>query len=98
MTILKWNLLIKSYGEVKLKKNEPFKRAIPFRLGGDNPLKVFEASSCANCHYEGGPRNILTSENSETIKHLVVTKSMPPWPYTISPQDKKYIKEFIYGF
>jgi hypothetical protein len=98
VTVLKWNLLIKSYGEVKVKKNNPFKRKIALVKDKENANKILRVNSCHKCHYEGGERAVLTKENINTIKFLINERSMPPWPYIITKKDKNKINKFIYGF
>jgi cytochrome c553 len=96
LKIQQWNLLIKSYGDVEIKANDPFKRQIALKSHREGShLKV---KACTHCHYQGGPRAELTKEHALTIKFLVDQGEMPPWPYQISEKEKKEIKKFVYGF
>jgi hypothetical protein len=96
--ILKWNLLIKSYGEVKVKENSPFKRKIKLIKNTELAHKVLKLESCKDCHFDGGPRSKLTMSNLQTAKFLIKSKAMPPWPYSLNKKDLNIINEFIYGF
>jgi hypothetical protein len=83
MAILKLNMKIKSYGDLKAHKSTS---------------KTLKVASCVKCHYKGGPRSELKEEHALTIKHLVDNKQMPPWPYSLSAKDRKMIRKFIYKF
>jgi hypothetical protein len=98
MTVLKWNLLIKSYGEVEIKENNPFKRKISLIQSKKDASHTLNVKSCSKCHYKGGERSVLTNENINTLKFLIKEKKMPPWPYEITKSDKNMINKFIYGF
>lgn len=96
--VMKWNLLIKSYGEVRIKKSKTLDREVPL-IADLNKAKVkLNVKSCVSCHYRNGPRAELTKSQVQTIKHLVKNKQMPPWPYQISKNDKAELNKFIYGF
>lgn len=94
MTIFAWNLLIKSYGDLKVSHNAPFKREKPLIVSHEK----INVKSCSSCHYKGGPRSELTFEHKGTIKFLLNSKQMPPWPYKITKADKKELQKIIYGF
>ncbi|OUR93507.1 hypothetical protein A9Q84_18720 [Halobacteriovorax marinus] len=98
LTILKWNLLIKSYGEVQIKGNNSIKRKIELITDIKSFKKELAVNSCSKCHYQGGPRAVLTKANTETMKFLVKNKAMPPWPYELTKKDKKDLNKFIHGF
>ena len=83
MAILKLNLKIKSYGDLKSYKSTS---------------KTLKVASCIKCHFIGGPRSELKEEHSLTIKHLVDNEKMPPWPYSLSVKDRRMLKKFIYKF
>lgn len=98
--IEEWNALIKSYGEVVNVETE-----LPDQIRGTRlstkPLDQYESlelKACFSCHRKGGVRAPLTAEHRLTIKHLVKTKQMPPWPHQLSGVDKNEVKRFIYGF
>lgn len=83
IAILKLNLKIKSYGDLQ---------------NFQTSSKRLKVESCTKCHYKGGPRSELGEEQALTIKHLVDHNQMPPWPYSLSVEDRKMIKKFIYKF
>jgi hypothetical protein len=97
--LLKWNLLIKSYGDVKVLENNSVQRKIKLSYTGIKGMNLkLKAKSCSKCHYSGGSRAPITKANKLTMKFLLKHKQMPPWPYEISKADQKEIKKFIYGF
>jgi len=96
--ILKWNLLIKSYGQVKIKENSPFKRKITLVKDKSLSHQVLSLKSCKSCHFKGGARSKLTMSNLQTAKFLIKSKAMPPWPYSLEKEDLNIINKFIYGF
>ena len=98
LNIQRMNFLIQSYGEVKLKINNPFKRKVQIVKNPVHIKKTLNVKSCSNCHGEGQERGVLTYENRETIKFLWKRGLMPPWPYKVTKEDKKKINEFLYGF
>lgn len=94
LTIQKWNWLIKSYGDVKTKRNIKVKRLVSI----DEGRQILNVKGCISCHYAGGPRAPITSEQKLTVRHLVKAGQMPPWPYSLSKEDKEQVNKFIYGF
>jgi hypothetical protein len=98
LLIAKWNLLIKSYGVVKNSLNNPFEREISFIENVKHSQTKLDLVSCRDCHGDGKVRAALSKSQVLTIKHLVKTKQMPPWPYRISLKDKRKLNFFIYGF
>lgn len=96
LSLIQMNARIKSYGEVLIQKNNPFKREVQFVGNQKKKEQTLQVKSCTNCHYEGGPRALLTKENILTMKFLLKEKQMPPWPHTLSPSDKKELQKFIY--
>lgn len=98
LLIAKWNLLIKSYGEVKNTLNDSIKREVSFIENIKDSETKLDIESCNNCHGEGALRAALTKSQVLTIKHLVKTRQMPPWPYKLNLKDKKKLNVFIYGF
>ncbi|MGK0367407.1 MAG: hypothetical protein ACI9QD_000542, partial [Thermoproteota archaeon] len=96
--IFKWNLLIKSYGDMKLKKKSKIKRTLPLIANMKLFKQKLKLESCKGCHSKAGDRSELTQSNISSIKFLVDTKEMPPWPYTISIKDRNMINELAFGF
>ena len=50
MRIFRWNLLIKSYGEVETVSNNPFERKVPLIKNKEHQKVKLKISSCINCH------------------------------------------------
>jgi len=90
-----WNLIIKSYGSTIVvdPTNE---------LKFEGPDKDFlDIKTCNKCHNQKKSifsRNKLQRGNYLSIKHLVQTKSMPPWPYSLSAKEKDQLEKFLLGF
>jgi hypothetical protein len=84
------NLRIKLYGRLQSvpHSNDPKVLALfhPLKKEQRAPLGL---SSCKKCHSAGGIRLPLTNEQWWTAKHLVKTGAMPPWPFSISEEDKE---------
>ena len=97
LTVAKWNLLIKSYGDVRIKENNPFVRKVPIVADQLAAHTILQVESCTKCHREGGIRSPLTQAHRETIRFLIKGHQMPPWPHEISASDKKELNKFIYG-
>lgn len=97
LTILNWNLLIKSYGNIQLKENNPFLRNKPLGNKTELSKKHLEIGSCTKCH-DGEIRSKLTLIQKGSTEFLVKKKMMPPWPYSITKKDKRYLKRFINDF
>jgi len=89
LIIRSWNIRIKSYGDI-----QNIKVAKEEQSYLNEQLKV---ASCTQCHFEGGPRSIITRKQLGSIRFLIKEGEMPPWPHKISKQDKKELQEFIYG-
>ena len=98
ISITAMNFKIKSYGELKLKKNEPFKRKVLLVKNEIMAKKHFNPKACSQCHYDGGPRAKLSYEQLGTIKFLVKNQQMPPWPYKLTKKDKLEFGKLFYGF
>jgi hypothetical protein len=93
-----YNLRIKTYGRLSLAPERV--RIKPLKYSGklDNtPLKV---KTCAYCHNSDTPwgRGELVRQQSGAISHLVETKQMPPWPFSLSEEEKLELKNYIAGF
>ena len=92
------NLVIKSYGKMKTLEDS-LKRRNPLMFKGRNDLKTLEVASCTMCHHDHWwGRGILTRQQAMPITHLIAKNQMPPWPFTLSAEEKTQIKEFIQGF
>ncbi len=97
LTILLYNFRMKSYGRVvtldKKSGTTPLKYDEKFE---NEQLKV---KTCLYCHNTDGifSRGPLLRQHADTIRHLVETKQMPPWPFKLSAKEKKEIEIFLSG-
>lgn len=103
MQIQLWNLRMKSYGKVEIKREAHLlagkKRITPLKYFGKNDLEPLKLSSCTMCHHDGWwGRGNLTRQQALPIAHLTKNGSMPPWPFTISPAEKEKLEEHLKGF
>jgi hypothetical protein len=101
LTVMVMNLKIKSYGRVKIKEDN-FKldgkiRAVPLKFFGKTDTTHLNVKSCNFCHNNDQlwGRGELVHQQRETIRHLVESNQMPPWPFTISDEDDVKIKKFL---
>ena len=88
-----WNLKIKHYGNIQTKQNIKVNnkyRKVPLKHPGFIANKVIKSKTCSLCHgkdsYMG--REELRFQQKGTIKHLVETGAMPPWPLNLSMKEK----------
>jgi hypothetical protein len=99
LQVQKWNWLIKSYGDVEtIQAKETFVRQVPLKEKEQEHQYSLNSKACLSCHYKGGPRAPLSIAQRGTIKHLVKTGAMPPWPYKLTAKEKAEVKQFIYQF
>lgn len=97
LTILLYNFRMKTYGpvetvdlkngKVSLKYSEPFE------------VEQLKVKTCLHCHNSDGifSRGPLLRQHSETIRHLVDSGQMPPWPYKLSKAERKELNLFLSG-
>jgi hypothetical protein len=97
-----WNTKIKSYGRVLADAShavEDLTLKRPFRV--EHPIENAELKleSCSQCHKEEGflARGTLTRQNALTIRHMVDSGHMPPWPWKMSAKEKKHLELFLVG-
>ena len=94
LQIFHWNTRIKTYGRLKHQPTLFAEKDFSFQGASQ---KKFKLESCNSCH--GGDklfaRNSLKLQNIMTIRHLLKTKQMPPWPYKISDRDQKYLEQLL---
>lgn len=89
MVIAVMNTRIKLYGKLNA-DGDPLIRHHSRKENA--PVKF---ATCQKCHNgEDGffNRGELTYQHRTTIKHLVATKQMPPWPYKLSAEELKQIE------
>lgn len=98
LSIFAWNVLIKSYGDVEVKPNDPFTRKVKLVNEAGPEVKKLKLNACTQCHYRGGPRAPLTGRNVSTMQVLIENKMMPPWPLSLDIDELNHLKRFIYGF
>ncbi len=100
---LMWNLRIKSYGRVvphSSHADEDRTLVRPFRVAHPLENETLKLQSCTLCHKEDGlfARGSLTRQNALTIKHMVKSGHMPPWPVKMSKKEKQQLEMFLVGF
>lgn len=99
MKIFLWNLKIKHYGTIKTPQNKALTgefRKVPLMFEGRGDKRKLNLKSCSLCHSEESllGRTALEMQHLGTIKYLVESKQMPPFPFKISDQDKAYLRKF----
>ncbi len=95
LKIAYWNLIIKSYGNTQTLDTT---NELQFKGPDQDSLNI---KTCNKCHNEGNSflsRNRLQRGNSLTIKHLTESNAMPPWPYSLTKEEKLKLKKFLMGF
>ena len=104
MKIQAMNLRIKTYGRVMMKKTNLIldgkPRTRPLTYNGPQNWKELNIPTCLKCHSgEDGffTRSKLKWQQSGTINHLAKTGAMPPWPYSLSSEEKKQLQKFLAG-
>jgi nitrate/TMAO reductase-like tetraheme cytochrome c subunit len=97
------NLRIHTYGKIAL-ENKAQKllgkeRITHLSFKHASAWEDLNIPTCLKCHNEEGfmGRGRLKKQHAATIHHLTQTGAMPPWPYTLSPEEKDQLKKFIYG-
>jgi hypothetical protein len=97
MVVALWNLKIKTYGKIITPQNQHIDP--PLKYSGKLDTTPLQIKTCQRCH---GSENIfgrsaLLRQQAGTMLHLVERGEMPPWPYKMSSEEKKYLKEFAIG-
>lgn len=98
-----WNLRMKSYGKVEIKKSSLLlnknKRATPLMYLGKKDLEPLTLTTCSMCHHDSWwGRGKLTKQQTMAINHLVDRGEMPPWPFSLSENEKQQIQEYLNEF
>ncbi len=95
------NFKIKSYGRLRIdsksfKLNGNF-RSVPLMFFGKTDQTVLNVKTCTLCHNSNQfwGRGELVRQHGGTTRHLVNTGQMPPWPFTLSQDEKIKIEKFI---
>jgi mono/diheme cytochrome c family protein len=95
------NLRMKAYGRVEVAL-ENYKlrgefREQPFKFFGKADMAPVQIKTCTLCHNSNGVlgRSVLQRQHAGTIRHLVGTGQMPPWPFTLSEAEKKELEDFL---
>ncbi len=97
IAIAKWNAVIKSYGHVINHETKGIKREVALHSLPKHKRELLNVKTCTTCHSENSIRAPLTNEQIVTIKHLVDQGEMPPWPYKLSPMERRELNQFIFG-
>lgn len=71
----------------------------PLRYQGRLDTGPLEIKTCQHCHGSSSSfgRSQLERQHAGTMLHLVDSGKMPPWPFKISNEEKKYLYEFARG-
>lgn len=96
LQLLKWNMLIKSYGIMNYKENKISRRELVLHEMKPS-IEFAKIKSCTQCHTKNGPRAPLSDQHKLTSEFLVRKGMMPPWPYKITKSDKRLLNKFHYG-
>ena len=84
------NLRIKLYGRLQsVPHSGDAKVVASFHPLKKEQRKLLDMPSCIKCHSADGIRLPLSNEQWWTAQHLVKTGAMPPWPFSISEEDKQ---------
>ncbi len=103
MQIQLWNMRMKSYGKVVINpKSLTFAgkpRETPLKYFGKRDVEPLKLSSCTMCHHDSWwGRGTLTRQQALPMAHLVKTKQMPPWPFSITPEEQEKLNVYLKGF
>lgn len=84
------NMRIKMYGAVDGKSSQEHDDGYPFRRKHVALKKSLQRESCVRCHHSDGLRNELLRDHFSTAQFLVKNGEMPPWPFSLSEDDRNY--------
>lgn len=90
--ILIWNLRIKAYGPLIGREGVHFEEGRSFRSTDDFASQPLKLKSCQFCHRSSGLRAPLSFEQVGTVNFLVEQNLMPPFPFSISQEDRDFIE------
>lgn len=101
--IAAWNLRIKSYGRIHYDPShdrEDEALRVPFRHRAAVATKELKVKTCVRCRQEKGwwARGALQRQQIATIESLVERGEMPPPGFSLSPEEKRELQDFIRGF
>lgn len=92
-TVALWNLRIKTYGPVDSFEGRHFYEGAPFRSPLPIAAQPLNLKSCTHCHRQNGIRNPLVFEQIGTAHFLVKNGFMPPFPFSLSVKDRRFIEQ-----
>lgn len=93
--IAMWNLRIKTYGQVVGKAGVVFNEGAPFRATQSDYARPLGLESCKGCHSSQGIRHELKMEHLGTAHFLVKNGKMPPFPFSIPPEDVEKLNQMF---
>ncbi|HWU42154.1 MAG TPA: hypothetical protein VN132_01910 [Bdellovibrio sp.] len=98
-----WNIRIKLYGRIQpdiIHDVEDRSEKIPFRHHGIHDNDILKVGTCVKCHKDEGlfARGFLHRQQSPTIHFMVESGQIPPPGFSLSPQEKSEIDQFLMGF
>lgn len=88
------NLRIKTYGALTSDAGVTFTQGSPFRSPLSALHRPLPLKTCERCHSDGGLRARLTLEQVGTARFLVEKGLMPPFPFTMSAEDRHKLAKF----
>jgi hypothetical protein len=89
-----WNFKIRGYGEVhSLAAAEFSGQGAPFDSGLAVLARPLGIRSCTRCHSKKGIRSELKLEHLGTVRFLVESGLMPPFPFSLSSEDKRRLRD-----
>jgi len=100
MRIYFWNLRIKSYSRIEAQEAPLRKpRKVPLSFSGNFNNEKLTLPACARCHQDSGliGRGYLKRQNAITIRYLLKQGQMPPFPFSISKEEKIKLDAFMDG-
>jgi hypothetical protein len=97
MVVALWNFKIKTYGKIITPQNKHIDP--PLKYSGKLDTTPLQIKTCQRCHGSENflGRSALQRQQVTTMVHLVDRGEMPPWPYKMSDEEKKYLTEFAMG-
>jgi cytochrome c5 len=98
-----WNVRIKTYGQVMAQnENNDEHKGVPLAFSSPFDREVLKVKTCLQCHQDS-PSSMpwkrwpLMRQHAVAISFMLEQGLMPPFPYTISAQEKAEIERFVQG-
>ena len=88
------NMRIKSYRDATVLPGHSPAGPVGFAFKSKVMREPLDLPSCRGCHRPSGMRGRLTLAHLSTAAFLVANGEMPPWPFSISDEDRQTLKNF----